>query len=328
MTGMQERPFGATGLIVTRIGLGLAALGRPQYINLGRHADLGDDRTMAAMRRRCHAMLDEAWAAGLGYVDAARSYGLAEQFLAEWLRIDSRSRPLTIGSKWGYTYVGDWRADATVHEVKDLSVEALRRQVVESRELLGSRLDLYQIHSATLESGVLDDVAVLRELSRLRSEGLVVGLTVSGPRQVETIRRALQVQIDGVDLFQSVQATWNVLEPSASQALAEAHARGWGVIVKEALANGRLTSGSSKGDGPLAEFATSLDATRDTIAMAAALANPWVDVVLSGAVTAAQLGSNVRAMQLQLSSAHLEALAMIAEPAEDYWRRRSALTWS
>jgi aryl-alcohol dehydrogenase-like predicted oxidoreductase len=169
---------------------------------------------------------------------------------------------------------------------------------------------------------------VLRELSRLRSEGLVVGLTVSGPRQVETIRRALQVQIDGVDLFQSVQATWNVLEPSASPALAEAHARGWGVIIKEALANGRLISGSSEDGGPLAEFATSLDVTRDTIAMAAALANPWVDVVLSGAVTAAQLESNVRAMQLRLSPAHLEALAMIAEPAEDYWRRRSTLTWS
>jgi aryl-alcohol dehydrogenase-like predicted oxidoreductase len=328
MTGMQERPFGATGLMVTPIGLGLAALGRPQYINLGRHADLGDDRTIAAMRRRCHAMLDEAWAAGVGYVDAARSYGLAEQFLAEWLESTPGVVRPTIGSKWGYTYVGDWRTDATVHEVKDLSVEALRRQVVESRERLGSQLNLYQIHSATLESGVLDDVAVLRELSRLRSEGLVVGLTVSGPGQCKTIRRALQVQIDGVDLFQSVQATWNVLEPSASPALAEAHARGWGVIIKEALANGRLIAESSKGDGPLAELATSLDATRDTIAIAAALANPWADVVLSGAVTAAQLESNVRAIQLQLSSAHLEALAMIAEPAEEYWQRRSALTWS
>jgi len=338
MTGMPRRPLGATGLIVTPIGLGLAALGRPRYINLGRQADLGDDRTIAAMKRRCHAMLDEAWAAGIGYVDAARSYGLAEEFLAEWLQstpgvglrseTDSRSRSLTVGSKWGYSYVGGWRADAPVHEVKDLSVEALRRQVVESRNLLGRRLDLYQIHSATLESGVLDDVAVLSELSHLRSGGLIVGLTVSGPRQIDTIRRAMQVRIDGVDLFQTVQATWNVLEPSAGPALAEAHARGWGVIVKEALANGRLISESPRGSDPLAEFTASLDATSDTIAIAAALANPWVDVVLSGAVAAAQLESNLRAMPLRLSPAHLQALGTIAEPAEDYWRRRSALAWS
>ena len=39
-----------------------------------------------------------------------------------------------------------------------------------------------------------------------------------------------------------MQATWNLLEPSAGPALAEARAAGMGVIIKEALANGRLTS--------------------------------------------------------------------------------------
>jgi hypothetical protein len=33
--------------------------------------------------------------------------------------------------------------------------------MLESRAILGDQLDLYQIHSATLESGVLDDIAVL-----------------------------------------------------------------------------------------------------------------------------------------------------------------------
>jgi aryl-alcohol dehydrogenase-like predicted oxidoreductase len=49
------------------------------------------------------------------------------------------------------------------------------------------------------------------------------------------------MRVDGVRLFDAVQATWNLLEPSAGPALAEAHAAGLGVIVKEALANGRLT---------------------------------------------------------------------------------------
>ena len=119
---------------------------------------------------------------------------------------------------------------------------ALVRQIAESRALLGDFLDLYQIHSATLESGVLQDQRVLTELNRLRESGLVIGLSVSGPRQAAVIRRALTVEADGVNPFQSVQATWNLLEPSAGPALAEAHAAGWGVIVKEALANGRLAS--------------------------------------------------------------------------------------
>ena len=48
------------------------------------------------------------------------------------------------------------------------------------------------------------------------------------------------MRVGGVNPFQSVQATWNLLERSAGPALADAHAAGWGVIVKEALANGRL----------------------------------------------------------------------------------------
>jgi len=148
--------------MVTPIGVGLAALGRPGYNTLGREEDLGDDRTIGALAHRCHEVLTAAYDAGVRYVDAARSYGLAEAFLASWFA----ARPLshgdaTVGSKWGYTYVGAWRVDASVHEAKDHSLEALRRQIIETRAWLDGRLNLYQIHSATLDSGVLDDRAVL-----------------------------------------------------------------------------------------------------------------------------------------------------------------------
>src|SRR5262245_21588136 len=76
--------LGRTGLRVSRLGLGLAALGRPVYMAAGREADLGADRSVAAMRCRCQSMLDAAYAAGVRYIDAARSYGLAEQFLNGW----------------------------------------------------------------------------------------------------------------------------------------------------------------------------------------------------------------------------------------------------
>jgi aryl-alcohol dehydrogenase-like predicted oxidoreductase len=163
---MELRPLGTTGLQVTPIGLGLAAIGRPAYITAGRDEDLGTDRSIEAMEARSHRLLDAARAAGIGYLDAARSYGYAERFLASWLR--SRDIPpgqVTVGSKWGYAYVGGWRMDALVHEVKDHSLGMLRRQLTESRSLLDPWLRLYQVHSATLESGILVDRGVLAELA-------------------------------------------------------------------------------------------------------------------------------------------------------------------
>jgi len=155
----------------------------------------------------------------------------------------------------------------------------------------------------------VDAHAVLAELNTLRASGLTIGMSVSGPRQGEVIRRALAVRVDGINPFQSVQATWNLLEPSAGPALAEAHDAGWGVISKEALSNGRL-------------------ADRDQDAIAAALAYPWADVVLSGAVTAAQLRSNLGALGLRLSPDQLAELSNVAEPTDHYWKVRGRLSWS
>jgi len=318
--------LGSTGLTVSRIGLGLAALGRPAYINLGRHDDYPEDRTVATMERRCHEMLDAAYRAGIRYVDAARSYGLAESFLARWLESRGIDRnAIVVGSKWGYRYVGSWDVHAAVHEKKDLSVTNLRRQLAESRQLLGDHLRLYQIHSATLESGVLEDTVVLDELRRLRSSGVAVGLSVTGPSQADTIRRAMEVRSDGTLLFQVVQATWNLLDPSAGAALADAHAQGLGVIVKETVANGRLTDRNTEAPlAPLRDYAASRDTTTDVVALAAAVASPWADIVLSGAVTRDQLASNLRALACAES---LDDLPGVAEPAVDYWTHRQTLEW-
>jgi aryl-alcohol dehydrogenase-like predicted oxidoreductase len=323
---VPTQQLGSTELIVSRVGLGVAALGRPAYINLGRQRDFGPDRSVAEMERRCHEMLDAAHAAGIRYFDTARSYGMAEQFVGSWLK---RRGPLkdaiTVGSKWGYTYVGSWRVDAAVHEIKDLSIDTLRRQIVESRSLLQGHLQVYQIHSATLESKVLEDFAVLSELLALRSSGLIIGLTVSGPQQADVIRRAVRVSVDGVNPFQVVQATWNLLERSAAAALAEAKACGWGVIVKETLANGRLTDHAGGAHmTALKRQALAHGTTIDAVALAAALSQPWADVVLSGAVTTGQLDSNLNALKVAEGSADWPE---IAESPTTYWARRSALPW-
>ena len=315
---------------ILRLAVGTAAIGRPAYITLGRDEDLGAERTPEALERRAHAILDAAWAAGIRRIDTARSYGHAERFVRSWL--DARGRApgdVVVSSKWGYRYVGGFRLDAERHEVKDHSLAALEAQLAETRAILGPHLALYQVHSATLESGVLDDAGVLDALARLRDGGVRVGVTVSGARQAETVRRALALTRAGAPLFASVQATWNVLERACEDALREAHAGGRTVMVKEALANGRLAArGDAGASGPLADLARARGATPDAVAIAAALAQHWADVVLLGPATVAQLRSNLAAADLALSPAELAALSPLLEPAEAYWGRRARLGWT
>jgi aryl-alcohol dehydrogenase-like predicted oxidoreductase len=331
---IPQRPLGRTGLAVSRVGLGLAALGRPGYINLGHGRDLADGRSVAEMEARAHQVLDAAWAAGVRYFDAARSYGRAEAFLASWLAARAVAPDgATVGSKWGYTYTAGWRVDAELHEVKEHSVAVLTRQAAESRALLGPHLDLYQIHSATLESGVLENRAVIGELARLRSEGVRIGLSLTGAAQAETLRKAMEVEWEGGRVFDAVQATWNLLEPSADAALREASAAGMGVIVKEALANGRLTErNADPAFAPklalLHREAARLETTVDALALAAVLARPWADVVLSGAAAVDQLASNLRAVEVEWDGEAEGRLRELAEEPEAYWTTRGRLPWN
>jgi aryl-alcohol dehydrogenase-like predicted oxidoreductase len=281
---------------VARIGLGLAALGRPGYLNVRHGADLGADRSAGALRARTHEVLDAAYAAGVRDFDAARSYGRAEEFLGEWLR-DRAPAGVTISSKWGYVYTAEWGIATDPPEVKHHDLDTFRRQLAETRERLGDWLDLYQIHSATPDSGVLDDDAVLSAMTEI---GVPIGVSVSGVSQPETLDRAVSLGI-----FSAVQATWNLHERAAAPALARAHAAGLRVIVKEALANGRL-------------------AARDAEALAAALAQPWAGVVLSGTSTVATLQSNLRARDLPSPG----ELPDLIEDSEAYWHRRADLPWN
>jgi aryl-alcohol dehydrogenase-like predicted oxidoreductase len=302
------------------IGLGLAALGRPGYLNLGHATDLGKDRSVAALRAHTFDVLDAAYAGGVRYFDAARSYGRAEEFLGAWLD-DREPEGVTIGSKWGYVYTADWQVDADPPEVKHHDAETFRRQLEETRQHLGDRLDLYQIHSATPDSGVLENEAVLQELADLRQQGVRIGVTASGTSQPETIERAREL-----GAFDAVQATWNLHERTAGPALQSAHDAGLQVIVKEALANGRLTS---RGQNAILDHAaTAAGATADAVALKAVLAQPFADIVLSGASSRTTLQSNLAAPAVELTPDVLDTLAVLEEDSRRYWTIRGGLEWT
>ena len=129
-----------------RMGLGMAALGRPGYINLGRSESLGSpsDRDVGAMQDRANTVMEAMASLSSSpsgdsdgdsiqgrrpWFDCARSYGLSERFVGEFLRerrADIDPGDVYVSSKWGYTYVADWKVEldeGRPHEVKDHSVE-------------------------------------------------------------------------------------------------------------------------------------------------------------------------------------------------------------
>ncbi|WP_328722694.1 aldo/keto reductase [Streptomyces sp. NBC_00247] len=308
------------------IGLGLAAVGRPGYINLHRDLDLPGDRTPDALRERTHELLDAAYAQGVRYIDVARSYGRSEAFLAEWLTARPALDDVVVGSKWGYTYTADWSVEAEAHEVKDHGAATFDRQRTETRALLGDRLDLYQIHSVTPDSPALTDKELHARLADLAAEGVTIGLSTSGPGQKDAILAALAVTVDGEPLFRTVQATFNALETSAGPALAEAHGAGLTVIVKEGMANGRLAG--TEAPALIREIARDRELGSDAVALAHVLRQPWAGVVLSGAATALQLSGNLHAVTLDLDEEEQARFDTLVEDPEAYWRYRAALPWS
>ncbi|MEV6610383.1 aldo/keto reductase [Kutzneria sp. NPDC051319] len=308
--------------MLERLGLGLAALGRPAYINLGRQGALPGVRSVPAMRAAAWKVLDESYAAGIRWVDAARSYGRAEEFLAGWLA-DRGHEDVVVSSKWGYAYVADWRPDAPVHEVKEHSLARFERQWAETEELLGGWLSVYQVHSLTADSPLFNDPLLQQSLFELTDRGVRIGFSTTGPAQAETIRRATALTVHGRPLFSTVQSTWNVLETSAGPALAEAHEAGLHVLVKEALANGRL---AVEPPAELLGIAEGAGVGADAVALAAALAQPWADTVLLGAASPAQLRANLAAARVTLPGPN--TLAHLAVEPGRYWGRRAELAWN
>ena len=258
---------------------------------------------------------------GCAHIDAARSYGRAEEFLSSWLRTRSiEPGALTVSSKWGYTYTADWRIDADPPEVKELTAETLRRQLKETRNCSDRTSRSTRFIRRRSPAVCWTTRLCSRSSPNSAAPASPIGASVSGTEQSATITRLVEL-----GCFDVVQATWNLLERSAGDALRSAHDAGMGVIVKEALANGRLTARG--GIAPLAHAAARLATSEDAVAIAGVLARPWADTVLSGASTVDQLQSNLQAREVVWDDQLEAELASLAMPTSEYWDARSELPW-
>ncbi|MEP3838081.1 MAG: aldo/keto reductase [Algibacter sp.] len=315
----------------TKIGLGLAALGRPEYINI-RPSSLSD-KTKETFKNNALSVLDEAYNLGVRYFDTAPSYGKGEAFLKEW-DFNNKHPDVILGTKWGYTYVANWELGYHgKHEIKEHSLEKLVEQWQVSKHMLPN-LKYYQIHSATFDSGVLENQDVLNRLHQIQKEtGLKIGITTSGANQKDVIEAALKVKINGSCLFDSFQVTYNVFEQSTFSVLKEVLSLDKTIIIKEALANGRVFKNVEfqhyeNAYRILEALSVRYKAGVDAIALRFVIDNLHPTYLLSGASNKTQLAQNLKALDFSFTKTELKELQGLKVSSKNYWEERSALLWN
>ena len=318
-------------MIRNRIGLGTAAIGRPLYININKKST-AEEFSLSSFREKGIQMLETAYESGVRYFDTAPGYGMAESMLIEW--VSQKNDPtIEVATKWGYTYVADFNPDAEVHEVKEHSLAKLDAQWNVSQDLLPF-LTSYQIHSATLETGVLDNDAVLERLSKLKDQyGLLIGVTTTGANQVEVLKKALAVNVDGEDLFDLFQVTYNVFDQSIASLAQEINQRNKRLVIKEALANGRVFRNTNYPDysdtfNYIQELGVKYAVGEDAIALRFCMDSIPVFSVLSGASIEHHLSSNLKVNDFKLEDQEIAIIKGLAINPDYYWNERKQLAWN
>ncbi len=313
-----------------KIGLGTAALGRPQYINV-RQKQV-DNSDLNAFKKQSFSVLENAYQSGVRYFDTAPGYGLAEELVLEWLQTKN-DRSIEVATKWGYTYTANFNPDAKTHEIKEHSLAKLKEQWQFSKQLL-PYLKVYQIHSATLETGVLENKSVLEQLAFLKKEyNLKIGVTTTGTNQVEVIQKALNVFIDDEQLFDVYQVTYNFLDQSLSEISDELIKQNKSIVIKEALANGRIFRNKKyphyqKTYTILENLANKYKVGVDAIALKYCTQTIPKSVVLSGASNPNQLKENLITNSFVLTLDEIEQLNSFKISPEIYWQERKELQWN
>lgn len=311
------------------IGLGLAAVGRPQYINIGRKTT--GSFNYERFFEKGFKFIDEAYRTGIRYFDVAPGYGIAEKMMMEWLQKNQPS-DVEIASKWGYTYTANFDPEAPVHEVKEHSLKKLEEQWQQTKQML-PYLKNYQIHSATFESGVLENEEVLTRLGEIKKQyGLQIGLTTTGDNQSEVLQKAHSILIQNKPLFSVFQVTFNIFDQSTLHICQKLIRENKKLIIKEALANGKVFPNKTyphyeKHYASLLKISKKHNVGIDAVALRFVLQVLEPYIVLSGATEKSQLSENLMARRIELDTADLEELRSMNVSPAVYWKERKLLSW-
>ncbi len=313
-----------------KLGLGTAALGRPEYINVRHHVK--PSITLDHFKTNGFSVLDQAYKLGIRYFDTAPGYGLAEELLIEWLQT-KKDPNIEIATKWGYTYVANFDPKATVHEIKEHSIFKLNEQWKVSKTLL-PHLKIYQIHSATIETGVLENRAILERLATLKKDyNLKIGITTTGDNQVDVIKKAIAVLVDKTPLFDVFQSTYNILDQSILEIASKLIKQGKQFVLKETLANGRLLPNSNfthykKLYTTLKNLSAKYNVGIDAIALQFCMQTLPDAITLIGVSNTMHLEQNLKATTFSLSKQDIDELVNFKIKPYNYWQERKQLPWN
>lgn len=316
---------------ISTIGFGTAAIGRPLYINIIQNADK-KPFLLDEFKVNGFEILNEAFEQGIRFFDTSPGYGISEDLLIQWLA-HKKDSTIKVSSKWGYTYVANFNPNAKKHEIKEHSLTKLKEQWEQTKKLL-PYLKVYQIHSATLDTGVLENEGILNHLHQIKKEHhIIIGLSTTGINQVEVLKKALHIKIDNEHLFESFQCTFNILDQSLLRVKPILKNIKGPLIIKEAIANGRLIPNNELISYNnlyiyLKTLAKKYNTTPDAIVLNYCAAHFPNAIILSGASNKNHLASNLKSTAFSLTPLETEELDTFGISSTTYWNERKELKWN
>jgi aryl-alcohol dehydrogenase-like predicted oxidoreductase len=213
------RPFGATGLELTRLGYGAMEL-RGDRVWGGRPVDA----------EQAHGILDAVLASGVNWIDTAGDYGTSEDLIGG--AIADRRDEYLLATKCGCTLVDAGDHDETPH---DFSREHMLGNVEESlRRLRTDRIDMLQVHNPTVQQA--EEHGVADTLREIKASGAVghIGISSRSPDLATFLEW---------DVFELVQIPYSALERRHELLISRAHELGMGAIIRSGAPRGSAGHG-------------------------------------------------------------------------------------
>jgi 1-deoxyxylulose-5-phosphate synthase len=322
---MDYRRLGATGVKISRLGLGCGNFGgigsAPAFFGMG------ETEAQAA------ELLDRARDAGINLLDTADAYGggRSETFIGNWLRArGSAVRDRMVVSSKVFNPVGpgpNERGLSRLHILRQIDASLAR--------LATDRIDLYLIHEP-------DPATPIEETLRALDDAMRAGkILYIGASNIEAWRMAVARGVSdlrGLARFEWVQSSYSLLDRSAEREMLPLCAdQRIGFTAFSPLAGGWLTGKYRSRDYPagsrmtlrpepylhlvsdrvfagldaVADLARARGVGMDALALAWVLRHPQVDAAIIGPRTPGHLASALAALSIDLSADDAAALAAL-----------------
>ena len=304
---METRPFGNTGLEVSRLGIGLA--------EIGMHLPSAD-------QARAAVVLNTALDNGINLLDTAAMYGNSEELIGD--AVSHRRDEYILATKCGLPARDEpgeaWTGPSLTSNID----RSLRR-------LKTDHVDIVQLHSCSLD--VLEKGEAIRALEDARAAGKTRFISYSGDEEA-----AAWAVESGI--FATLQTTFNLVDQNARRGLLDdARNAGMGIIIKRPIANGIWGSGPDQpratmrfddinsrvaammNEGPV----PGAPADRIQLALGFTFAHPQVDTAIVGTTNPDHLLSNIEMVNtgLGLADGGVEELYRRFDVLGKDWRQIS-----